>query len=228
MAYRRCFPVLVVLAVRCGGSGSPGVTPPDGPQAVDTAIHADAGMAEAAADAPPSPDGATESTAAACTVVLAMPADEGANHVADCAPTSYASKPPSSGNHYGSWAVFRVYDKPVPWGYLVHAMEHGAVVIAYHCADGCPAEVAAARDLVENTPPKAACSRPPVILVPDPTLDVRFAAAAWRYTLRASCFDRDAFARFISEHADRGPEMIAGDCGLVDLEARGWCAGVSP
>ena len=46
------------------------------------------------------------------------PADEGASHIATCAPVRYLSQPPSSGTHYPSWAVFRVYDKPVPWGFL--------------------------------------------------------------------------------------------------------------
>ena len=61
-----------------------------------------------------------------------------------------------------------------------------------HLTTTLPVGVAKATALVENTPPKAACSRPPVILVPDPTLDVTWAAAAWHNTLRARCFDEDA------------------------------------
>jgi hypothetical protein len=165
---------------------------------------------------------------AGCTVAEAMPPDEGANHVATCSKVTYGSKPPSSGNHYGQWAVFRVYDKPVPWGFLVHAMEHGAVVIAYNCPGGCPDDVAAAKALIDTVPQKAACSRKPVIMTPDPTLDVHFAAAAWGYTLRATCFKPEAFAAFITAHANHGPERSDGDCGLVDLEAAGWCPGGSP
>jgi hypothetical protein len=213
--------VFVLLALGCGGTETPHGA--DGP--ADAGAGPDGLAVDSAADGAP---GVPAGGDAKCSVELAMPADEGANHVAECAAVSYGSKPPSSGNHYPRWAVFRVYTKPVPWGFLMHAMEHGAVVIVYNCPDGCAGEVAAARTLVENTPPKMACSRPPVILAPDPTLDVRFAAAAWQYTLRASCFDQDAFATFITAHADRGPEMIAGDCGLVDLEARDWCAGVTP
>jgi hypothetical protein len=187
------------------------------------------GAADGAGPAP-QPDGgtATGDGAASCKVELAMPADEGANHVAECAPVTYGSRPPSSGNHYGRWAVFKVYSKPVPWGYLVHAMEHGAVVIAYNCPTGCAADVARATALVESTPPKAACSRPPVILVPDPTLDVTWAAAAWHNTLRAPCYDEDALKTFITAHRDRGPELFAEDCGIVDLEARDWCANGAP
>jgi hypothetical protein len=168
--------------------------------------------------------GAVEGGASQCMVELATPADEGASHLAECTATTYRSRPPSSGNHYPRWAVFRVYSKPVPWGYLVHAMEHGVVVIVYNCPDGCAEEVAAAQALVDSTPLKGACPRPPVILAPDPTLDVRFAAASWGNTLRASCFDREAFARFVETHKNHGPEFSEADCGVVDLEARNWCA----
>jgi hypothetical protein len=160
----------------------------------------------------------------ACSAELAMPPIEGAAHVPDCAPVSYQSSPPSSGTHYNDWAVFRVYSQPVPWGFLVHALEHGAVAFVYNCPDGCPDDVTAAQAFVAELPPKEGCSRPPAILAPDPTLDVRFAASAWGYTLRASCFDRPSFAAFFSAHVNHGPEYFPTDCGAVDLEARGWCA----
>ena len=144
-------------------------------------------------------------------------------HVALCSALNPTTNPPTSGPHYGRWPVFRVYEQPVPWGFLLHGLEHGAVVIAYNCPDGCPAEVAAARALHACVSPKAACPRPPVIVVPDPTLDVRFAAASWGHFLRARCFDPAPFARFIDAHADRGPESFADDCGELDREAAGWC-----
>jgi hypothetical protein len=202
----RHLPWFCLALASCNGSGSPGAPPGGG------------GSLDGSPSTPIAADGGRQ-----CQAQLAMPPVEGANHVPDCTPVTYRSNPPSSGNHYSQWAVFRVYTKPVPWGYLVHALEHGAVVISYNCPDGCPEEVAAATELVQSIAPKPACSRPPVILTPEPTLDVRFAASAWGYTLRDDCFERDAFARFIDEHHDRGPEMIPGDCGLVDLEARNWC-----
>ena len=47
-----------------------------------------------------------------------------------------------------------------------------------------------------------------VILAPDPTLpsDVRWAASAWTWTLRAPCFSEDAFATFVSDHYGHGRE----------------------
>ena len=143
---------------------------------------------------------------AQCQVERLMPPYEGAGHVTAVwrRPATTASRRPS-GTHYPTWPVFRAYDQPVPWGFLVHAMEHGAVVIAYNCPEGCAADVQAAKEVMAAAPAKPSCPRAPVILTPDPTLDVRFAAAAWGHVLRASCFDRQAFGDFIAERAGQGP-----------------------
>ncbi len=179
--------------------------------------------AAAMADSAASVDTSTP-PASACAIEREDPRSEGAGHTNKlCEPVSYKSHPPSSGTHYGTWPVFRAYSEPVPWGFLVHGLEHGAVVIAYNCPQGCAAEVAAAKALMASVPNKEGCSRPPVILTPDPTLRTRFAAAAWGHVLRASCFDRPAFAAFISAYANKGPEYFPSDCGAVDYEGMGWC-----
>jgi hypothetical protein len=144
-------------------------------------------------------------------------------HLPACAPVSYPTRPPSSGAHYPSAPQFKVYRSPVPWGFLVHALEHGAVVIAHNCGEGCEDELADAEEMIAAWPAKQACPRPPIILVPDPTSPDRFAAAAWGHTLRATCFDRQKFAQFIAERANRAPESAANDCGELDLERTGWC-----
>jgi hypothetical protein len=165
------------------------------------------------------------SEVASCMLEELAPPSEGANHTSQCAQVQHASNPPASGTHYPNWAAFRAYSKPVPWGFLLHAMEHGAVVIAYNCPEGCADEVAAANAVLESIPRKSECPkpRPPVILTPDPGLSVRFAATAWGHVLRASCFDAPAFTKFITAHANKGPEYFPTDCGSVDLEATGWC-----
>jgi hypothetical protein len=163
-----------------------------------------------------------------CDVQVAAPADEGAAHIDTCSPATYHSKPPSSGNHYPVWPLFRVYDQPVPWGFLVHGLEHGAVVIVYNCPAGCADQVAALKGMIESMPTKPGCSRPPIIVAPDPTLDVPFAASAWGFTLRAQCFDRDRFAAFVERRVNHGRENIPNDCGSLDREAAGWCAPAVP
>jgi hypothetical protein len=157
-----------------------------------------------------------------CVVEELAPPNEGAMHVESCRPVSFSTSPPSSGTHYPSWPVFRAYDKPVPWGFLVHGLEHGAVVLAYNCPDGCPDDVAAAKELMAAVPARR-CGSPPVILTPDPTLTTRFGAAAWGHVLRAPCFDRARFLQFITAHANQGPEFWDTDCGALDLESTGWC-----
>jgi hypothetical protein len=159
-----------------------------------------------------------------CEIEVALPPIEGKGHVPVCTPVTYGTRPPSSGSHYGSWPVFRVYDQPVPWGFLVHGLEHGAVVIAYNCPDGCAEDVEKLKALYAAVPPRPRCPRPPVIVTPDPTLDVPFAASAWGATLRARCLDADRITAFIQSRADRGPEFFPDDCGLVDLDSGGWCA----
>jgi hypothetical protein len=158
-----------------------------------------------------------------CSIEVATPPDEGAAHAELCTPLSWGSNPPSSGRHYPYWPAFRVYSQPVPWGFLVHGLEHGAVVIAHNCPGGCADQVAALEAMVAGLPTKPSCSRPPVIVTPDPTLDVPFAASAWGYTLRARCFDAERFQKFVERRANHGREYSASDCGTVDLESRGWC-----
>jgi hypothetical protein len=231
--HRRFFRVATLLTLVVSGSAVGPVAGCDDAAGIGVDAAGGAPLEDAGVDSRPGDtlDDAAENPAAdasACMVELAAPTLEGGAHVQACAAVTYGSRPPSSGTHYPSWPVFRAYDKPVPWGYLVHGLEHGAIVIAYNCPDGCPAEVSAVKSLMATVPKRDICGQPPVILTPDPTLDVRFAASAWGYTLRASCFDRQAFSQFISDHADRGPELLAGDCGAVDFEAPGWCPTTTP
>lgn len=140
-------------------------------------------------------------------------------HVANCTPIEYGSNPPSSGTHYETWSAFREYETPIQRGFAVHSMEHGAVVVSYNCAD-CEGEVAAARDLILELgldplccSDAARCSAPVsrLILMPDPELDVRFAAASWGFTLKADCFEPEVFRAFVEAHRGRGLEAVCAD-----------------
>ena len=165
-------------------------------------------------------------TGGACVPVVEQHTEEGARIHVPCTPVpTYGTKPPSSGNHYAIWADYKTYDKPVPWGHLMHSMEHGAVIIVYNCPAGCPDEVAAAQAMIDALPfpldPEdidvatgSACVAPTkrrVILAPDPTLDVRWAAAAWTWTLRSSCFDAAAFQKFTKDHYAKMPENFCNE-----------------
>jgi len=163
--------------------------------------------------------------AMSCAVLVESQPNAGHQHTAsDCDPVTYASNPPSSGTHYPDWTRYKTYAAPVPWGFLVHDLEHGAVVIVYNCPEGCPDEVAQAQAFIDSLPPDPSCSGAPmrIVLAPDPTLDVRWAASAWTWTLRAPCFDASAFASFVAAHY-QGPDTEAACPGDVDRSATGWC-----
>ena len=160
-----------------------------------------------------------------CNVVVESQPNGGHQHVPDCSPVTYASNPPSSGPHYPDWAMYKTYAAPVPWGFLVHCLEHGAIDIVYDCADGCPDEVAQAQALIDGLSPDQACGAAmKIVLAPDPSLDVRWAASAWTWTLRASCFDKEAFASFIAAYY-QGPDTEAACKRGLDSSASGWCPG---
>ena len=142
-----------------------------------------------------------------CDGVSQQHPDEGRTHIPCTSPATYLTEPPSSGNHYPIWANFQTYTTPVPWGNLVHSLEHGAVVIVYNCPDTCDADVARIQTLM-NGIADPLCTTPRLILAPDPTLDVRFAASAWTWTLRADCFDEGIFGDFIRAHIGFGLEQL--------------------
>jgi Protein of unknown function (DUF3105) len=148
---------------------------------------------------------------------------EGANHTVQCDPVSYATMPPSSGTHYPTWPAYKTYAQPVPWGFLVHGLEHGAIAVVYNCPAGCAAEIAAAQAWIDGLPPEAGCgdARPRVILAPDPTLDVRWAATAWTWTLRACSFDQGMFQQFFDAHYNAGLEFVCSSG--ADYSLSGWC-----
>jgi hypothetical protein len=157
---------------------------------------------------------------------VAMHPDEGATHLVVCSATSYKTVPPSSGPHYPVWPVYKTYAQPVPWGFLVHGLEHGGVEVVYNCPGGCPTEVAAAQAWIDALPmndPSCGNEKPRVILAPDPTLDVRWAATAWTWTLRACAFDKAAFQQFFTDHYNRASEMICRGSAEADYSATDWC-----
>ncbi len=161
-----------------------------------------------------------------CNVVVQNQPNGGHLHSNDCDPLTYASNPPSSGTHYPDWAMYKTYAAPVPWGFLVHCLEHGAIDIVYNCPGGCADEVAQAQALIDGLAPDPGCGGAPmkIVLVPDPSLDVgvRWAASAWTWTLRATCFDKQAFASFIAAYY-QGPDTETACGGGLDLSASGWC-----
>lgn len=147
-----------------------------------------------------------------CEIEIVQSPPASATHLGECTAIEYDTNPPSGGDHYGAWPAFQSYDFAVPAGYLVHALEHGAVVFWYNCPDGCPAEVAEVEAFISGLPQDPACAGTSadrrVILVPSPELHARWAASAWGFALTASCFDAEAFEGFYLEHYAQGREDL--------------------
>lgn len=150
---------------------------------------------------------------AACNVVAQTQPLEAAVHVPEGTVITYSTNPPSSGSHYPIWANFKEYDHPVADGYLVHSMEHGAVVIFYDCdPNACvapPGVLDALRAVRNAAPTDPSCDpsiRVRVILAPRPDNDVAVAAAAWGATYKADCVDAPSLSKFITDFYGKGPE----------------------
>jgi Protein of unknown function (DUF3105) len=197
MGTRRCLALLVLApglaVVACGSSSS------------DSPGGSNAAFASYPASAP----------FGSCGAVTQQHAIEGYNHVDVCSYVDYGTNPPSSGNHYPYWGAFMSYDQPVPEGYWVHDLEHGAIVLTYNCGEaGCATDLAAAQQMIDQYPVDPVCMqdqegvRARFVMTPDPHLDVRFAASAWGWTLRANCFDADAFLAFANAHYGQGREPL--------------------
>src|SRR5262249_16643882 len=71
------------------------------------------------------------------TVGRPMP-DEGRGHVAPGSPVMYEHYPPTSGHRWPSPAPWGVFEQEVPPETWVHNLEHGGIVILYHCGTPCP------------------------------------------------------------------------------------------
>jgi uncharacterized protein DUF3105 len=170
---------------------------------------------------------AVDSPAGVCNVLPNTNADDGIcnavsktvtgldqTHVPVCSEVSYPDNPPAGGAHYPVWAAFQSYSFPVPRGFWVHGLEHGAVVFSYNCCAaprGCAEEVARVQAMIDELPADAACSMETphrVVLTPDPLLDVRWGVSAWGETLRADCADTERFRQFYLDHVGHGPEDL--------------------
>lgn len=117
------------------------------------------------------------------------------------APT-YEVNPPAGGDHLSSVARSGVYSGTAvpPDGQLVHALEHGYVVV-WHGSD-LPAEQLEQLERLKEQ------RDPDVIVAERPSLPVPVAATAWNRRLLCQEVEPDALNRFVDEHVGNGPEDV--------------------
>jgi hypothetical protein len=158
-------------------------------------------------------------TPGACNLVACSVPQKQGTHVEVCSFIPFDSNPPTSGPHYGQWASFKSYDKPVPRGFYLHSIEHGGILLAYNCQlyqqGDCAALVAQLTTFVASRgdDPKCAghAARNRFVVTPDPLLDAPFAAAAWGHHLKGDCFDAAVVAAFTDAHYARSYEDLCND-----------------
>jgi hypothetical protein len=202
-------------------SGSDGsVSGADGDDAADGALSD--GAADATGDGP---DGGGPSDAtialfpdASCLVEIDEPPLLPGTHVPIGTDIQWDSNPPSSGPHFPIWAAYQAYASPVPRGYYVHDLEHGAIVFLYNCGDaGCPDVVAGLQAASDAIPDDPLCQsagegvRVRTVVTPDPLIDAPLAAVAWGWVYKAQCLDAPTLRDFAIQHYGNGPEMTCGN-----------------
>lgn len=143
---------------------------------------------------------------------------EGHTHLDVCTPITYHSNPPSSGDHWPIWAMFRTYATHVPWEMLVHDLEHGAIVMSYACGAPCPDVTAAFEQAASDFGPDPLCitssgdgTRSRIVIQPDPKLPAPIALSAWEATYVATCIDPPSLLAFIKAHYDHATERLCAD-----------------
>ncbi len=112
----------------------------------------------------------------------------------------YASRFPTSGPHEPVWTPPGFYETPQPPTRLVHALEHGNIVI-YIDRPGTEAE-ATLREWTDQF----AGQWDGMVVTKDPGLGAGVVLTAWTKRLDLDGFDAPAAAAFVDAYRGRGPE----------------------
>lgn len=161
------------------------------------------------ASAPADADVTGEVQSPLCPTQVATHPIAASPYVPVCSTVDYATDPPTSGPHYPVWATYKTYLDPVAPGFLVHSLKHGAIVITWHCPEGCAAQLTALREMLRVRPLDPRCDplvHHRIIVAPRPGQDVMLAAAAWGASWKADCFELGSLGHFIDAHYGQGLE----------------------
>lgn len=126
-----------------------------------------------------------------------------AGHVPAGTQLTFNSNPPAGGQHYGDGtAHVGLYDtKNVPAdGYLVHSLEHGAVILWYNPKMLSQGEVEQLKNIFNQTSGKT-------IMAPRDSVDVPVALSSWGRVLKLKSIDEKQIKAFFDTNINRGPEQ---------------------
>jgi len=126
--------------------------------------------------------------------------DAGGGHVPQGQSVPYQSDPPTSGPHWPTPTKAGFYrDRQWPEA-LVHALEHGNIVIYYDA----PGEETL--EAIRKWTGLYGGAWDGVVAAPRPGLGSEIIVTAWRRVLRLDPFDAPGAAAFIDRYRGRGPE----------------------
>lgn len=126
--------------------------------------------------------------------------DAGRGHINIGTPVQYATDPPTSGVHWPNWTNPGFYERSEPKEKLVHALEHGNVVIYY---DQPSAE---ALNQIRSWQRLFTGQWDGLVVVPKQGLGQTIELTAWNKLLRLETWDAPLAAAFIDAYRGRGPE----------------------
>lgn len=124
----------------------------------------------------------------------------GREHLSPGAPYAYPSRFPTSGPHDPSWVKAGFYSAAQPPTQIVHALEHGNIVIYYDRPD------AASLDTMKGWAGRFPGQWDGVVVVPMAGLGDRVVLTAWTKRLDLDRFEPAAAAAFVDAFRGRGPE----------------------
>lgn len=123
---------------------------------------------------------------------------QGRNHVSVGIKIDYNSNPPAAGPHYDETAHAGIYDKTPEDGYLVHSLEHGAVILWYK-QDLPKSDIERLKSIFNKISGKT-------IMTPRKNLDVPVALSSWGKVLKLKDIDKNQIEVFFQANMNRAPE----------------------
>jgi len=130
------------------------------------------------------------------------PPDEGRDHIWPDHPVEYQTMPPTSGPHFPDPTAPGFYTTRPAFGYLVHSLEHGSVVIYYDPAQLSPEIEKSLRAFVKaNSDTEVG-----IVAVPGTDFKYPFILTAWDKMLKLDKYDPRVVTAFLAEYLGRGPE----------------------
>jgi hypothetical protein len=195
--------VIVAVALLAGGGG--------GSSSASSDVLPDGGNVPEVKD---DVEVAAAAKAAGCELKSVPVPEDGRVHLEDLSQTvKYASKPPTSGQHYGVPAEDGAYEDPPDVKELVHTLEHGRIIVWFKKGLSADQRAALKAFYDEDTYQ--------MVLVPDMTgMTYAVAATAWNrdpqpngtgQLLGCAKFNDDVFTAiesFKDENRSRGPEPV--------------------